>query len=94
MTNAAATICAEVQIKGIQEAMAAMDTAEAEATALRQKENAESLLPFFSPLCQSAENRDKIVSNFNSLNQWSWFATNSVGIVLHLASLHKHRPPS
>jgi len=31
----------KVQIKGIQEAMAAMDTAEAEATALRQKENAE-----------------------------------------------------
>merc|ERR1719487_1612794 len=31
----------KVQIKGLQEAMAAMDAAEAEATALRQKENAE-----------------------------------------------------
>merc|ERR1719197_1012134 len=31
----------KVQIKGLQEAMAAMDSAEAEATALRQKENAE-----------------------------------------------------
>merc|ERR1719174_3294145 len=31
----------KAQIKSIQEAMAAMDTAEAEATALRQKENAE-----------------------------------------------------
>merc|ERR1719271_570090 len=33
----------KVQIKGLQEEMAAMDAAEAEATALRQKENAEYL---------------------------------------------------